>query len=373
MIPRYGTAALSDVTPSALASLGVAGMANPLAMTPVRAVCLLLVDGLGWELLQRHRDVAPFLAALPGGPITAGFPATTASSLTAIGTGLPPGESGIVGMAFAVGGEVLDALRWHRHGTAVDLRDALRPEDVQPVTTAFERARAAGVDVRVVQPAAHTASGLSRAAFRGGAMVGVHAVGDLVEGARAALCSPGQVFCYAYHADLDFLGHVYGPGSAQWRRQLAVVDRIAAGIAEDLPPGARLLVTADHGMVSAGHRTDLDTTPDLLDGVDLVTGEPRVRLVHTAPGARDDVLATWRSHLGEHAEVRTREEAVAAGWFGPRVSPRVAGRIGDLVVATTGTAVITRSSVEPLMSAVVGQHGSFTSAEQLVPLLGHDA
>ncbi len=49
----------------------------------------------------------------------------------------------------------------------------------------------------------------------------------------------------------------------------------------------------------------------------MLAGEPRARYVHAAPGAAADVLATWRETLGDRAWVVGRDEAVAAGVFGP--------------------------------------------------------
>src|SRR5256885_206869 len=51
-LPRYGTGSLGELVPSLLSALGIAGFANPLAIEPAARVCFLLVDGLGWELLQ---------------------------------------------------------------------------------------------------------------------------------------------------------------------------------------------------------------------------------------------------------------------------------------------------------------------------------
>ena len=52
-------------------------------------------------------------------------------------------------------GELLDAIRWttHRGGKPVDQCEALPPERVQPLDTVLARARADGVDVRVVSAA----------------------------------------------------------------------------------------------------------------------------------------------------------------------------------------------------------------------------
>ncbi len=376
LVPRYGNGSLADVVPSVLAGLGVPGTADTigLGLDGVSRTCVLLVDGLGWELLLAHRADAPFLASLAPRAITAGFPATTATSLAALGTGVPPGEHGLVGYSFATGpDDLLNALRWHSHGVAqpTDLRDVLVPEQVQPVPTAFERAADAGVAVRLVLPHDQRGSGLSRAALRGGEFRGVHALGDLVSRTLQALRERDRLLCYAYRADLDGLGHVHGPGSEPWRFQLSFVDRLAEAIANHLPPAAALLVTADHGMVAVadGDRLDLDADPALRDGVHLLGGEARVRHVYTAAGAADDVRAAWTDVLGDRAWTASREEAVRAGWFGPRVADHVHPRIGDLVVAARGSTALVRAQAEPRTSAFRGQHGSLTPAEQLIPLL----
>ncbi|MGQ0841004.1 alkaline phosphatase family protein [Actinokineospora sp.] len=375
LVPRYGAGSLADVVPSLLAGLGVPGMVDVLGLDCASRVCLLLVDGLGWHLLDEHRADAPFLAALAADstPITAGFPATTATSIAALGTGLPAGEHGLVGYTFAAGDELLNALRWHRHGVAeqVDLRSVLVPEQVQPHPTAFERATDAGVAVRLVVPQEQEGSGLSRAVLRGGRFRGVYALGDLLSRTLDALRERDRVCCYTYHADLDSIGHLYGPGTDPWRRQLAFVDHLAAAIAENLPRGGTLAVTADHGMVTVTDpdRVDFDTHDTLRDGVRLLGGEARVRHVYTAPGALADVRATWTETLGDRAWIATRDEAIAAGWFGPRVAGHVRPRIGDLVVAGRGSLAVVRTVAEPGVSGFTGHHGSLTAEEQLVPLL----
>ncbi len=94
-LPRYGDASLADLATSLLASLGTEEP-NPLDLPQAARVCLLVVDGLGWELLRDHPAAAPFLSelAMTGRPLTAGFPATTVTSLTSLGTGRPPGQHG---------------------------------------------------------------------------------------------------------------------------------------------------------------------------------------------------------------------------------------------------------------------------------------
>ena len=362
---------LADVVPSVLSAMGVAGFDGPIPMPGgIAGACVLLVDGLGAELLDTYADDAPVLSALRGMRLQVGFPSTTVAGLAAIGTGCRSGEHGMVGLSFRLpGADVVNALGWRPHPWGRDLRDKLPPEQVQPMSTTFERAASTGIAVSVISGAQFTGSGLTRAVLRGGRYVGVQALGDLAACVRSAVADGG--FCYGYHSELDFLGHVYGPGSTAWRMQLRQVDRLVESIVEGLPPGGLLAVVADHGMVAvyASEVVDIDACEPLLDGVEAIGGEPRARHVYVADGAADWVLAAWRETLAQRAWVVSRDEAIAAGWFGDRIGDDVRFRIGDVVAAARGSAGVMRRTVEPLLSSLIGQHGSLTPAEQEVPLL----
>jgi hypothetical protein len=364
-LPRYGESSLADLASSVLASLGVAGEANPLGLAPAERVCLLVVDGLGWELLREHPAAAPFLSelAVAGRPLTAGFPATTVTSLASLGTGRPPGQHGLLGYQVAVPGQnrLLNGLRWD---SRVD------PVAWQPGSTIFERAAAAGLGARRVAQASLAGTGLSVAAMRGAQFLSADTVGALVAQGAAALRRPGPALATVYHADLDSTGHVFGCSSDAWRYHLGHVDKLAEQLAGTLPPGTVLYVTADHGMtdVSAQDRIDADAEPALREGVALLGGDARARYVYAEPGAAADVLAAWREVLGLRAWVASREQAIAEGWFGP-VDPAFAPRIGDVVAAPAGSAAIVATQAEPRESRLIGMHGSLTPSDQLVPLL----
>jgi Type I phosphodiesterase / nucleotide pyrophosphatase len=368
VLPRYGEACLDAVATSVLASLGVAGEPNPLRLAPAERVCLLVVDGLGWELLSAHPAAAPFLSELArnGAAITAGFPATTATSLTSLGTGRPPGEHGMLGYQVIVPGEgaLLNALRWN---SKVD------PLHWQPDPTIFERAGAAGVACYRVAPSTYQHSGLSVAAMRGARYLGADTPGALVSRAALAMteaAETGPALVSVYYGDLDATGHALGCGTDAWQYQLAYVDKLAEQLAGALPHGTALHIVADHGMtdVPEADRVDADARPELLSGVALLGGEPRARHLYCEPGAAGDVLAAWSQALGERFWVTSRERAIADGWFGP-VSEQFAARIGDVLVAPSGQGAIVATRTERRESRLIGMHGSLTPADQLVPFL----
>jgi predicted AlkP superfamily pyrophosphatase or phosphodiesterase len=221
-LPRYAESSLDALTTSILASLGVPGEANPLALEPAERVCLLLIDGLGWDLLRAHQAAAPFLSelAMTSAPLTAGFPATTATSLGTLGTGRPPGQHGLLGYQVAVpgSGKLLNALRWD---------NAVDPVQWQPGSTIFERATRAGVRASRVAPGAFRKSGLSIAAMRGAEYVSADTLGVLASRAVSTIADAAPSLVMVYYGDLDATGHVLGSLSDAWQFQLAHVDKLA--------------------------------------------------------------------------------------------------------------------------------------------------
>lgn len=372
---RYGEASLSDLLPSVLAALGAPGELNSLSLAETRRVVVLLVDGLGWARLRRNPEAAPFLGQLNGRALTAGFPSTTVTSLASLGTGLPPGIHGLTGYSSYVEevGAAVNWLTWRRIGEKGDLIDRLVPEEVQPRATVFERAIASGIEAGVVSASHFAGSGLTRAVLRGGRYAGTVTPGDAIAYAAESAARGSRSLVYCYTGDLDLVGHVRGPESDAWLAQLSLVDRFAEQLAARLPDDAVLLITADHGMVTVcdEDKVDFDASAELRDGVLALAGEPRARYVHTRQGAADDVLAVWHGHLADRMWVLSRDEAIAAGWFGSEVTTTSQRRIGDLVVVARTTGAVVRRQAESKLSALPGQHGALTDEELLVPLLIH--
>jgi hypothetical protein len=371
IVPSYGAATLADLSSSVLASLDPESpeSQNVLGLTPAQRACLLIVDGLGWELLRDHPAVAPFLSELARNsrPITAGFPATTVTSLASICTGRPPGQHGMLGYQVMIPGEnrLLNGLRWD---TRID------PRQWQPLPTLYERATAAGIAAVHVAQGSFRGSGLTIATMRGADFRSADSMGALAAEAASAIWENGRAFVTVYHGDLDNTGHVFGAGSDAWYNQLAHVDKLAEQLASALPSGSFMYVTADHGMVDIGpdDKFDVDATPELRYGLALLGGEPRARHVYARRGGAADLLAAWREVLGDRAWVLSRDDAIKEGWFGP-VDPAMANRIGDVVAAPAGSMAIVATKSEPRESALFGMHGSLTSSEQLVPALTYTA
>lgn len=377
--PAYDGPSLGAVLPSVLTSLGVepgrpggpgeVREAYPdvvdLGLPQADRSVVVLVDGLGDRLLRRRSGHAPFLRSLlpTARTLRAGFPTTTATSMGSFGTGLPPGAHGLVGYEVRDPdtGTILNELSWENGPV---------PEGWQPHRTVFEQGADAGLATARIGPSFFDGSGLTRAALRGGGFVGAESLGARVD-AAVRCAQQARSLTYLYWGDVDKIGHIHGCESWQWGDELSATDAELRRLAESLPAGTTLHITADHGMVDVPdegvHDAALD--PVLAAGVERIGGEPRSPQVYAVPGAAADVAARWRERLGERGLVLERSEAVGRGLFGP-VREQVLERIGDLVVLMQpGFSVVDSRVHRPELIALRGVHGSLTADEIDIPLL----
>jgi hypothetical protein len=330
----------------------------PQAALQARQVVLLVLDGLGWEQLQDRAALAPALSGGDGRAITSVAPTTTATALTSITTGTPPAEHGVAGYRVHVGdGAVMNVLRWETE--AGDARDVVPPETFQHLPAFLGTASPA-----VIRAEFHS-SGFTRTFMRGARLKGWRVPSTLVVEV-AQLLRDGEPFVYGYYDGVDRVAHQFGLGE-HYDAELQATDRLVADLAEALPPGAVLLVTADHGQVDVGQAVvTLDV--ELAALTVLLSGEGRFRWLHARPGAAADLVAGARELYGHRAWVHTRDELEAAGWFGGPLSPAAASRLGDVALVPF-EAIAFLDPGDTGEVTLVSRHGSLTPAEALVPLV----
>lgn len=363
MLPSESPAARSVVGVADDLLAAVRGESEDLARAT--SVVLVVVDGLGAISLRAHAGHARALTAGMAKRDVAYsvFPSTTAAALTSILTGVWPGVHGLVGY------RVLDPSRdvlvnqltgWESEG--------LDPTIWQMAPTIFERAAEAGHGAFAVGLSAYAHSGFTRATLRGAEFSAATSAAERVQAAYdIAERNPGS-FVYCYLPEVDKAGHKHGIASAEW---VAALEDVDAALAARVPTGVGVVVTSDHGMVDVPPRRQVVLDESHLRGIRHVGGEPR--MIHAYLDADADaagVLAQWRSDLDGIADVLTREEAVAAGLFGPLVAEASASRVGDLLAVARGNgAVYDGTASDQRGRGMVGQHGGLTPEERQVPLI----
>jgi predicted AlkP superfamily pyrophosphatase or phosphodiesterase len=361
---------IANLSESIFSTLGVPGCLNSMNLTtnPYARECLVLIDGFGKNAFDQYcisRSIATRFEYQE--TLKATFPSTTAASLTSLGTGLAVGEHGMVGYTMKVPNSgyperILNALKWD---------ERVDPEVWQPNPTLFERAAKSGISVNHVAAARFATTGFTRAALRGAEYRSANSISDQVATASEALRKP-RSFVYLYLNDVDEASHARGFGSDKFLAALDKVDALVDLLVKELPSGTRIWLTSDHGMINQSEYTVIGVENNLLDGVDLMAGEPRVRYLYLKEDQVDVVANRWREFFGDKVAIKTREAAVSAGMFGKSVKPEFLERIGELIIIANGGLILVEKEREALQIAMMGHHGGVTKEEIEVPLLVTD-
>jgi len=417
VFPSYGADSLLAVAPGAAAALGVAVTGPAVDFPPAQRVVIVLCDGLGWHNLAARKAHAPFLRRRLAEMtmLTTTFPSTTAAAIPSFGTSSPPGMTGFVGYTARNpdNGALVNLVPWTQNldptivatpvGNSQAPKFTISPQDFQHEPQVFQALRTAGVKVTCVGGAKFAGSGLSLAAFGKTDYAVADQPTDRVDAILRLLRQADQLI-YLYWGDLDKVGHQLGPDSNEWAGALTDFDAAFARLIAGVPRDTLVILTADHGQVTADPNQQIDValTPELAANVKLIAGEARAVHVYLEPDVDPAaVAARWQSFLGDRAQVWTRQQAIELGLFGGEPAdladghadladghdsvvgqnslpgpargwarPEVAPWIGDLVVAPTGQITIVDSRTQTANSlTLAGVHGSLTPEEMQIPLL----
>lgn len=325
-------------------------------------VALIVLDAFGLEFLHRH-ETHPLVQQLAVTPLQTQFPSTTTAHVTTLHFGRPVHDHGLYewNVLEPSLGTIICPLRFNLAGSDVDdgLAGCLDPSALVPGPTLYETL---GAPALVLSPRRIERSTYTRLATRGATVMGFDALVEgmsLLRDRLTAADAPGYVFLYW---DLiDRTGHERGPGSAAFASVArAALDALAAGL--DGLAGVTILITADHGQVKV--------SPERVDYLDELWPELPSRLVHARPagssrdtflhvrdGYTEEVIEQLSRRLGDRAQVRRPAEL-----FG-RIGPRLAARLGDVVVLPSSRRQVWLRSAAANERWFRGQHGGLEPAE----------
>ncbi|HLP23505.1 MAG TPA: alkaline phosphatase family protein, partial [Microbacteriaceae bacterium] len=260
---------LADVLTSSLAAIHAES--NPLALPAVDSVIVLVVDGLGMHNLSaRSGHARTLLGGIKRAVLSSTYPATTATALTTLTTGVDSGVHGLTGYSIAArqSGKVFNQLT----GWGIDMP----PSSWQRATTVFEHAKAADVRADVIAHGKFAGTGFTEAVLRGAEFCASDRLGDRFELAVERSRQRGVI--YLYVSELDAIAHRVGWESGEW---IAALEDLDAAVRDTLPRLGRrtgMLLTADHGVIDVPAHQHLlidERAPELLDGVVATAGDPR--------------------------------------------------------------------------------------------------
>jgi hypothetical protein len=375
--PDYSHSSVNLMASLSLALGGGATGYEPLAAIRQEAlrdrpVILLVIDGLGAELLQRYPET--FLARHMIDTLSAVFPSTTASAITSFTTGVAPQQHAITGWHLWLRelGSVATILPFvPRHGGSAYSRAGLSPRQFIGATPLFDRLE---VPAEVLSPEWIIHSDYTRATSGSARRHGYRNLDELLAKITVLVSGGAPRFVYGYWAELDALCHEFGTGSHQVEKHLLQMDAALAAFTEELDSsGARLFITADHGLIDTDgqHTLYVHDHPVIADALTLpLCGEPRTAFCYLRPRHQSRFLDYVRNELSNCCEVVESESLIEQGFFGRgEAHPELSSRVGDYTLLMKENYIIRHRLPFEQPYTQIGVHGGLSRAEMRVPLI----
>ena len=366
-------------------SLGDACGAPPSPYAPLRDakvspggtaynIVLLVIDGLGYNYLQRHGKGGHLHARLQA-RLSSVFPSTTASAVTTYLSGLAPQQHALTGwhMYFAELDAIAAVLPLRPRGAG----EFDAPPGALPLRLFGHRPFVDRLPRRSVfvspQAIAHSEFSLyhsGRAAVRA-----YRTLPELFGQIAAALRESGEPsYIYAYYAELDSLAHAHGVGSARVAAQFALLDEAFGAFLAAIAGSDTLVVAcADHGFIDSPpeRQIDLALHPDLAAMLARpLCGEHRVAYCYVRPGETARFEDYVSEHFGHCLDAFPRRALLEQGWFGPGpADPRLASRVGDYALVMREDWTLLDWVEGEKRHRQVGVHAGVSADEMLVPLI----
>lgn len=182
-------------------------------------------------------------------------------------------------------------------------------------------------------------------------------------------------FTYLYISQVDSLAHLHGITRPEVKYALNEVDNEMARLAAGVGGKARLVVTADHGLLDAppGARHTLRLNRQLNPLLRYPpSGDARIMYLHTRDWAAERVRRLFERRFGDRFIMITVDEAESLELFGPgTLSPKTRERMGDLIAISSGSDMIEYNAARGVGKSVQlnSHHSGLTPAEMRIPLV----
>lgn len=327
--------------------------ADALLQKKYKNVVVLLLDGMGVEILRKHLEPEGWFRRHLAAEYHSVFPPTTVAATTSIDSGLFPNQHGWLGWTCYYK-EIDKNVTVFLNTDEEDLPAADFPvaSTYYPYVKVTDRIREAGKEAYVVSPFGELA---------------VSSFAELCEEVGRLCETGGEKYIYAYWMEPDGLMHKAGvdvPEVTQLLQELEKqVVKLAAGLEDTL-----LLVTADHGHINA-RGVSLTEYPHIMECFRRMPSiEPRALNLYVKDDMHTQFVKAFNEAFGDTFRLYTKEEVLEKQIFGTGEDhARFADLLGDyLAVAVSDLAIY--NTVEE-KEAFIGVHAGMTEEELRIPLI----
>lgn len=318
---------------------------------PYEKVIILLLDGMGMNVLQKNLGEDSFLRRHLFKELHSVYPSTTAAATTSIKSGLPPITTGWTGWENYVREIDRNVVLFRGTDYYTGNATGISLYDYIPYTMFYEDMNLSGY---CIEP------DFSKPILK---------IKDVLKRSLKLNRQKKRQVQYVYFTEPDSTMHEFGTYSEEAKRVCRLLDEEVEAYASSLTEGTLLIITADHGH-----------TP--VFPISLYACKPILRLLSRKP-SNDARCITFSVQKGKEVEFETvfrglfsgvyrlykTEEAIRLGFFGlpeDMVNPRCADFLADYTAVATGNRYFNYIDKDHIVFK--SHHAGITRDEMLVPV-----
>ena len=322
-----------------------------------RTVIVLLLDGMGSFILDKHKEATPFLRSHKVTDYLSVFPCTTAAATTSLINSKAPIESGWLGWHQYFKQIDHDVIMFTGKGYYDKVIDEPNPSyQYLPFVHFIDVLKGKGVNATYVFPKWYKPYPSRN-------------LNDFFNKIKKFANNGGdqKQYMYAYCEEPDHSLHDCGTQNIHVSKVLKDLDKRVRKLADKLPEDTLLIITADHGHHDVTELNILDHQ-DLVDTlVRLPSIEPRNCTFFVKEGRKKEFEELFKRYYGDYFLLMTKQEVYDKKLFGlGKPHPLADDFIGDyLAMAIDDYQLVGSYNKKPMKSA----HAGILEDEMTIPLI----
>lgn len=355
-------------------------------------VILFLIDGFGWNFIQKHKNSSPFLQRIINegvmSKITAQFPPTTANQITTIHTGLTVGEHGhyewlhyepeldniIAPLLFSFAGQkIRDTLT----PTGID------PKKLYPKSTFYTDLEKEGIKTTIFQDAEFAFSSYNNSVTHGATVIPYTTLPEaMTQLVKKIKNDKTKSYYFFYFGSIDAMAHKFGPDSPQCQAEIKMFLNNMEVFYKNLygkTEKTLFLMTADHGHMKIYPKKTVYLNLQFPEIKKWISTNMKGELLVPAGSCRDMFLHIKEKHLneaqkylqakfGNKAEVYKVKDLIDQGFFRLKKPKKTfLDRVGNLVILCRKNNSVWWYEKDRFEQSYKSHHGSMTKQEMEIP------
>lgn len=322
-------------------------------------VVLLLMDGMGINVIERNLPQDAFLRTHIHTKISSVFPPTTTAATTSVLTGQTPAEHGWIGWScyFKEVDKCIDLFSNHESGTENPASEENQPYKLMPYKTIHNQINEA------TNGAIKTCSVSPFSEYFANTME------SICEQVKKLCETDERKFIYAYHFQPDHDMHDFGVSPECVTKMLMDYDNQIAKLANSLKD-TLILITADHGMADITMKR-IEDYPKIEKMLKRHIGiEPRCCSFYIKDEYKAEFPIAFNRAFKNKFIMFTHDEFINSKLLGEgTIHKKVEDFVGDYVAIAVSDVAIWYNDINGDYNNFKGAHAGLTKDELTIPLI----